>query len=62
MENQKPTYKDEFVAAALLACANEQKQGIFQCPICQSTAIAMKSNVNGHLMASCPNCKEMFRQ
>lgn len=54
--------RSEFLEAAVKACANPHKQGTFQCPICKSTAIAMKSNVNGHLMASCPNCKEMLRQ
>lgn len=52
----------EFVKAAIAACSNEKKQGVFECPICHSTAIAMKSSVNGHMMANCPDCKTMVRQ
>lgn len=60
MESQKPI--ELFVAAAIVACSNEKQQGVFQCPICQSTAIAVKSSVNGHMLANCPDCKTMIRQ
>lgn len=51
-----------FFKAAINACNNPKRQGSFQCPVCMSTAIAMKSDVNGHVMASCPKCKTGFRQ
>lgn len=54
--------ENQFIEAALAACANEKKQGLFQCPICKSTAIAIRSSVNGHLMANCPDCKTSIRQ
>lgn len=60
MEREK--LMSAFMQMAIAACANEKKQGTFQCPICQSTAIAMKSSVNGHMMANCPDCKTLIRQ
>lgn len=58
----KDKQRHAFVEAAVKACSNPKKQGMFECPVCKGTAIAIKSNVNGHVMASCPDCKMAFRQ
>ena len=50
-----------FMNAAVEAC-REKGQGVFQCPVCQGTATALRSNYNGHVMAVCSSCGASFRQ
>lgn len=44
------------------ACVKRGKAYEFECPICNGYAIGMKSNVNGHIVASCSVCKMRVRQ
>lgn len=46
----------KFIRTANNVCKLKGKMYEFNCPICNSTAKAIKSDYNGHLFAKCEKC------
>lgn len=46
----------KFIGTANNVCKLKGKMYEFNCPICNSTAKAIKSDYNGHLWAKCEKC------
>lgn len=54
----------KFASVAVEACKGKKRDVVieFECPLCHSTAAAVRSGYNGHHRASCSVCKAGFIQ
>lgn len=52
----------KFYNKANKVCKEVYKQYVFECPICQGNAVAIKSKLNQHIRAFCNKCNLQMKQ